>query len=356
MTRVRIQSVLLSVMMLAGVSMGAFAQDATPAPQNRVQPPPAVDQQESPTKVAVVPGGPHPYFAPMEGATADAVKAFDLGGGTFKSPAEWDLGAQNELIETMVAQQYNAFAIFPGDANGTNGTIEELMSQGIPTVEIGGCTSQPSEAQFCIATDVGNSAYLGTKELIKAMGGKGNIVHFTGFLVDPNTQIRMKAVERAVAETNGQVKLIQHLADIDSQEEADNKINALLAAQKDQIDGIISTAYVPSVVGATALRNLGDKRIKMVGIDDDKIVLDAIKDGYLVGTMAQNPYGQAYVAAFVLDKLRHGCQMKPDSPFLVDSGTFLIGPDKISTYADDLKALTKDIQGSFVEKYMTCSS
>ncbi|HET8522654.1 MAG TPA: sugar ABC transporter substrate-binding protein, partial [Thermomicrobiales bacterium] len=234
-------------------------------------------------------------------------------------------------------------------------TIEELMSQGIPTVDVGGCTSQPSQAQFCIATDVGNSAYLGTKELIKAMGGKGNIVHFTGLLVDPNTQIRMKAVERAVAETNGQVKLIQHLADIDSQEAADNKINALLAAQKDQIDGIISTAYIPSVVGATALRNLGDKRIKMVGIDDDKIVLDAIKDGFLVGTMAQNPYGQAYVAAFALDKLRHGCQMNPDSPFLIDSGTFLIGPDKISTYADDLKTLTKDIQSTFVEKYMTCS-
>ncbi|HET8522902.1 MAG TPA: substrate-binding domain-containing protein, partial [Thermomicrobiales bacterium] len=152
MTRFRIQSVLLSVMMLLGVSMGAFAQDATPVPQTRVQPPPAVEKQDTPTKVAVVPGGPHPYFAPMEGATADAVKDFGLGGGTFKSPAEWDLGAQNELIETMVAQGYNAFAIFPGDANGTNGTIEELMSQGIPTVDVGGCTSQPSQAQFCIAT------------------------------------------------------------------------------------------------------------------------------------------------------------------------------------------------------------
>ena len=69
----------------------------------------------------------------------------------------------------------------------------------------------------------------------------------------------------------------------------------------------MTSAYVPSTVAATALRNLGDKRIKMVGIDDDPIVLDAIKDGFLVGTMAQNPYGQAYIGAQVLGMLVNGC-------------------------------------------------
>ena len=140
-----------------------------------------------------------------------------------------------------------------------------------------------------------NSAYLGTKELIKAMGGKGNVVHLAGLLVDPNTTLRVKAVETAVAETNGAVKLLQTVADTDAQEAADQKINALLAAQKDQIDGMIATGYIPSVVASKSLRTLGDKRIKFVGIDDDPIVLDAIKDGFVSGTMAQNPYGQGYI-------------------------------------------------------------
>ena len=72
---------------------------------------------------------------------------------------------------------------------------------------------------------------------------------------------------------------------------------------------------MPSTVSATALRNLGDKRIKMVGIDDDPIVLDAIKEGFLVGTMAQNPYGQAYVGAQVLSLLKSGCTPKADAPY-----------------------------------------
>ena len=147
------------------------------------------------------------------------------------------------------------------------------------------------------------------------MGGKGKIVHLAGLLVDPNTKLRMDAVEKAIKETNGAVTLIQHITDTDAQEAADQKINALLGAQKDQIDGLIATAYIPSVVAAKSLRNLGDKRIKLVGIDDDKIVLDAIKDGFVAGTMAQNPYGQGYVGAYVLDLLASGAaRSRPTRP------------------------------------------
>ena len=354
MKRLRLGSLGLAVIVTFSLGLGAQAQDATPSPIDRIEPPPAVPVSDSPTRVAVVPGGPHPYFAPMEGALADATAAFGLDEGVFKAPERWDLNAQNELIETLIAQGYNGFAIFPGDANGSNGTIEELMAEGIPTVLVGGCTTQPTQAQFCIATDVANSAYLGTKALIESMGGEGTIAHFTGFLVDPNTTLRMQAVERAVEETGGKVTLLQHLADVDSQEEADNKINALLAASGDEIDGIITTAYVPSVVTATALKNMGDKRIKMVGIDDDPIVLQAIEEGFLVGTMAQNPYGQAYVAAFALDRLRHGCAMSEGAPYLIDSGTFLIDAESVATYADELKAITDEIQSGFEAAYLSC--
>ncbi len=152
------------------------------------------------------------------------------------------------------------------------------------------------------------------------MGGKGKILHGTGYLIDLNSQKRM-AVKKAIDETNGAVKLYQTLADIDDQEKADKAINSFMAAHANEIDGIVTTAYVPSVVSATALRNLGDKRIKMIGIDDDPVVLDAIKEGFVDGTMSQNPYGQAYIGASAV--LLSGCA-KQDAPFHIDSGTLLI--------------------------------
>lgn len=320
--------------------------------------------QASNNKIALIPGGPHPYFAPWQQAAADAKKDFGIAVVDFKVPAEWKLNLQTELLESLMTQGYNGFGIFPGDAVGINSTVEELASNNAPSIALAGCAQDPTKVAFCFGTDVYNSAYLGTKALIKAMGGKGKIVHLAGLLVDPNTKLRMDAVEKAIKETNGAVSLIQHITDTDAQEAADQKINALLGAQKDQIDGMISTAYIPSVVAAKSLRNLGDKRIKLIGIDDDKIVLDGIKDGFVAGTMAQNPYGQGYVAAYVLDLLIGGtCKVKADAPFIktpqtakfIDSGTMLISADNVDTYKGDLKKVTSDIQSTFKQKYLTCN-
>jgi len=317
----------------------------------------------SDNKIALIPGGPHPYFAPWEQAAADAKKDFGIAAVDFKVPTEWKLNLQTALIESLAAQGYNAFGIFPGDAVGINSTITELKSSDIPSAALAGCTQDPTDVAFCLGTDVYNSAYLGTKELIKAMGGKGAIVHLAGLLVDPNTTLRMKAVETAVAETNGAVTLLQTVSDTDAQEAADQKINALLAAQKDEIGGMIATGYIPSVVASKSLRTLGDKRIKFVGIDDDPIVLDAIKDGFVAGTMAQNPYGQGYIGAYALDLLASGgCTVKADAPWIktpqtahfIDSGTMVINADNLATYKDDLKKLTADIQGKFKDTYLTC--
>lgn len=315
-------------------------------------------------KVALVPGGPHPYFANWEQGGKDAVKDFGLAAADYKVPAKWELGLQNQLIENLTAQGYNAFLIFPGDPVGTNSPMQDLASAGIPSIATAGCTKDPTPALFCFGTDVGHSAYLGAKELIKALGGKGTIVHFTGNLVDPNTQLRMDAVQQAVAETNGAVKLLQTIADIDrTPQEADEKINALLAARGKEIDGIITTAWLPAVSSATALRRIGDKRIKMVGIDHDQVVLQAIKDGYVNGTMLQNPYGQAYIGSYVMQQLANGCKVKADAPFksnaltkrFIDSGTAFVGADQVANYQDAMKAVTSELMKTFKATYLTCS-
>jgi ribose transport system substrate-binding protein len=324
----------------------------------------------STTKLASVAGGPHPFFGPWEQGTAAAVTDFGLAGGVYKFPPQWELTAQNNLVETLVAQGYNAINIFPGDANGTNALLDELKKQGIPSIAAGGCTSEPSPAVFCFATDVYNSAYIGTKALISAMGptctaaDPCQIVHIASRLVDPNTQARIKAVDTAAGESSGTVKVLQHLTDSDDQENATKKISAILAASGPDIDGMISVAYVGSSVAATLLRNLGDKRIKFIGIDDDPAVLAGIKEGFVVGTMSQNPYGQAYLGSYVLDLVRRGCTVKTGSPFLVDTGTFLVTADTstvgdvpgvaIADYLQKRVDITKELVSSFTDKYLSC--
>ena len=315
-----------------------------------------------PTRVALVPGGPHPYFAAWEQAGKDAAKDFKLGAADYRVPQKWELSQQNELLESLLSQKYNAFLIFPGDPVGSNSTAAELADSGAPVIALAGCLKEPTKAVFCFGTDTGNSAYLGTKELIKAMGGKGRIAHFTGFLVDPNTQLRIDAVNKAASEAGEGVKVVQVIADIDAPEPAEEKINAYLAAHAGEVDGIVTTAWVPAVVASNALRKIGDKRIKMVGIDHDEVVIKAIKDGFVHGTMLQNPYGQGYIGSYVADKLRNGCTVKANAPFksnaltnrFIDSGTVFAGKDAVDNYVASMQSITKDLMKTFEATYLAC--
>src|SRR5271170_8459474 len=124
----------------------------------------------SDNKIAVTPGGPHPYFAPWEQAAADAKKDFGIADVEYKVPTDWKLELQTGLLESLVSQGYKGFGIFPGDPVGVNSTITELKTAGIPVVALGGCTVDPTAAAFCFAPDPFNTSYEQAKAAIKAMG------------------------------------------------------------------------------------------------------------------------------------------------------------------------------------------
>jgi ribose transport system substrate-binding protein len=100
----------------------------------------------------------------------------------------------------------------------------------------------------------------------------------------------------------------------------------------------------------------------MVGIDHDQVVLKAIKDGFVDGTMLQNPYGQGFIGSYAINKLRAGCTVKADAPFktnalttkFIDSGTAFIDAAKVDTYVDTMRDETKKLLASFDATYLSC--
>ena len=115
----------------------------------------SVKADSSGTKVALVPGGPHPYFAAWEKAGQDAVKDFGLGKADYRVPAEWDLSQQPELIESLVGQGYNAVLVFPGDAVGIllRGIEREDIARGAVLAKPGSISpKQKAKAQVYVLT------------------------------------------------------------------------------------------------------------------------------------------------------------------------------------------------------------
>ena len=301
-------------------------------------------------KVAFVGAMVHPYYNPIPGALKDAERDFNTGPIEWQMPQKFDQNVQNVLIDGLVAKGYNLIGFQVADPVAGNVEMKKVVDQGIPVVTFAGCPETPSPSTFCLATDTGQSAYIATTNLIKLMGGKGNIVHLSGFIAETNTKKRMDGVQKAVDENPG-VKLIQTITDIDTAETAQNAVSSLLAAKRSEINGIVATAYNPSVAVANELRSLDEKNIKSVLIDSDQIVLDAIKDGYVSGTMSQNPYGQAYLGVYSLYLMSQGYTWKADAPWFIDSGTFLINQANLATVEKDMAKLTSDMVKTWKDKY-----
>ncbi|MFE2520652.1 substrate-binding domain-containing protein [Streptomyces mirabilis] len=307
------------------------------------------------TKVALVPGGAHPYFQPWKQAGAKAKKTLGLGDVTFDETAEWDQQKQNDLLSTLAARGYNAFGIFGVSPTDINSTFADLKSQGFAVASLASCPAGgTNEADFCLSTDVELAAYKAAQAAIKAMGGKGALVHLTGNNVDANTQLRMKGVQKAVKETGGKVTLLQTITDIDKDlQTAQKAVSDLIAAKGAQIQGIVSTAYNPAVAAAEAVHETGSKA-KVVAIDDDAKILSSIKNGSVTATVVQNPVGQAEIGTWALALLQtKQCTMaKPGQ--IVDSGSFVVTKANVADYDSARQAKTAELKKQFADTYLSC--
>ena len=169
-------------------------------------------------------------------------------------PQKFDVVEQNAIIDSYVAKGFNGFAFQPDDPVASNQKIQELKDLGIPVLSIAGCPSQPSPSLFCLTTDTKDLAYQGAKHLMEAMGGKGNIVHFTGQPEDTNTKNSIDGVAAAAKEFPG-IKILQDVVGMDAgPEAAQTGVSNVLAARKGEIGGIISTSGIATDVIANEFR------------------------------------------------------------------------------------------------------
>ncbi len=105
---------------------------------------------------------------------------------------------------------------------------------------------------------------------------------------------RSAGVRHAVDETAGAVTLLATVTDLDQdQATADQGVVDLLADRGSAIDAIVTTGYLPAIAAVRGVRASG-RSIKIVGIDDDPLILDGIRDGSVAATVVQNPVGQAH--------------------------------------------------------------
>ena len=297
---------------------------------------------------------PHPYITEVQSGAATAEK--DFGTRIYKMVGqEWSQDNESLNVEALSTKGHKAFSIYPGDAAGANGLFAALKRKGQLVVAYGAEPALPTPASFTVATDITGAAMAACEELIRLMGDKGNILNVLETVTDINTRKRDEGINEVVAK-HPNVKIIQTIADMTQVSEATNKIQSALAARGGEIDGVITTGYNPTIAAAAILtewhKDTSHKRIKFVGIDTGPTVIQAIRDGYIDATVAQNPFGHGYISCTILKLMLDGWKPVKEYQF-INAGIVFVKKENIDTYPKEVRKITDGIVADLKTKYLT---
>jgi len=296
---------------------------------------------------------PHPYCTAVGQGGAAFAKEHGVGVRIVVGQESTQANV-NANIESLFTEGYKAFAIYPVDPAGSKGLFSRLHNARCFAVAYGAQPAAGTATPFAVATDTRRAATRAAEKLVELLGGRGRILNVLESMTDANTPIRQAAIEAVVAKYP-QVRIIQTIGDMTTEQQAREKIESALVARGDEVDGVICTGYTTTVAAAVLLsehnRKAGAKFIHFVGIDTDERVLAAIRDGLVDATLAQNPYGHGYISCALLDLLLKEWRPRADYQF-IDSGCLAVTKANVDSFQESIERMTRTIVFELKTKYL----
>jgi ribose transport system substrate-binding protein len=223
-----------------------------------------------------------------------------------------DPAAQNNAIETYIAQKVNAFIVVAIDVNGIMPAVEQAAKAGIPVLAVDALLPKgPQKSQIGVDNE-GAGRQIGEvflKYVEGHAGGKAK-VGIVGALNSFIQNQRQKGFEDTIKAGKG----VSVAGVVDGRNIQDNA----LAAAENLMTGNpdMNTVYAtgePALVGAVAAVDAqGAKdRVKVFGWDLTKQIIKGIDDGYVIAVVQQDPAGEGKAAVEAAVTLVNGGTVPP---------------------------------------------
>jgi ribose transport system substrate-binding protein len=208
----------------------------------------------------------------------------------YVGPAEVDANAEAAALDQAIARKPAGIAVLAWDPVLQPG-IDKAMDAGIPVVTI--CADQANSKRLAfIGSSQHDLGFIGGKHVAEAIGGKGKVA----ILSLPGTQIfdeREQGFRDAFA-AYPDIEVVQvgdTKADIAV---AVSTAKAILQKYPD-LAAFVGTDSTAGMGAATAVKEAGlVGKVKTVAMDRNSDVLQAISDGTLTGSVAQDDAAMAF--------------------------------------------------------------
>ncbi len=209
---------------------------------------------------------------------------------------------QLSQVEDVIVKKPDAIVFTPVDYKALIPGVEKMNAAGIPVVNVTDHMAGGKIVSFVGIEDykVGRAT---AEALMKALGGKGNVVIIEGVKGSLSNQDRTRGLTD-VTKSYPNVKLLA------TQAGNFQRLNALQVMENlmqsfPQIDGVMA-ANDAMAVGAIEALDAANRKAIVVGINGTKEAVDAVKSGKLLASGQADPFMQGCLATMMaIRHLRH---------------------------------------------------
>lgn len=268
-------------------------------------------------RVAVIPKGTsHEFWKAVEaGARRADLELADLE-IVWKGPGgEGDAAAEIALVESFIADGYDGICLAPLDAVALEAPVRTALAKKIPVVIFdSGLARKDLGITSFVATDNFHGGQVAGEELVRLLGGRGNVILVRYQVGSESTEQRELGFLDAVTR-HPNMNVISHDRHGGPDEAKAIEVGEnLLATFGQKTDAIFCSNESCTSGMITALRrdprHLSGK-IKLIGFDSSQNIVDALKDGVLYGTVLQDPVQMGYRAVMAMHDKLTGKEVKP---------------------------------------------
>jgi ribose transport system substrate-binding protein len=251
-------------------------------------------KQESRRSIAVIPKGITHIFwesihrgADKAGAEA-GVKIFWNG-----PEREGNREKQIQIIEDFITQKVSGIVLAPIDNKALVPSVEKIHAKNIPCVIIDSGIDTDKYISF-VATDNYKGGVIAARRMGKILNGKGKIVVVKYAPGSASTMKREDGFINTIEKEFPEIEIVDTKYGMDTVETALRAAEDLLTKNVD-LDGLFACNESTSVGALRALQSRGRAgKMKMIGFDAGKALIDGLKEGAIDSLVVQNPYKMGY--------------------------------------------------------------
>ena len=222
----------------------------------------------------------NPFDKSIRTGSEAAAKNLKIDVSHYVPTSPGNVAEQTKLVDDAIAKKPDAILFDPVDSKALVGAVEKINAAGIPVIDI----NDKSAGGKFISAVLPDDYKLGletARVLLKAMGGKGNVVILEGIPTLVTSVERVKGFNDAIKEFLD-VKLLGSKSGQYQRRPAQDAMEVFIK-QSPQIDGVLAANDSMAAAAADTLTQRGRKAL-VVGINGSKEAIDLIKADKMLAT------------------------------------------------------------------------